>query len=233
MNTIKTQHESHYMKLTKNEEDYLKALFNLTVESEDDKVGTNQLADKLGFSPASVNGMLKKLKAKELVSYKKYGKIDLTEQGQSLAVGLIRKHRLWETFLYKYMNFTWDEVHVVAEQLEHIKSEKLVSELDRFLGFPKTDPHGATIPNSDGEYSVKLKTTLAEIDVNQKCKIVAVKDSSVEFLKYVTKIGLELSSEILIIEKRDFDGSILIKFNDQELSVSAKFCENVFVEKLD
>lgn len=221
------------MKLTKNEEDYLKGLFNLTVESDGEKVGTNQLADKLGFSPASVNGMLKKLKAKELVSYKKYGKIDLTKEGQSLAVGLIRKHRLWETFLYKYMNFTWDEVHIVAEQLEHIKSEKLTSELDRFLGFPKTDPHGATIPTSDGEYKVKPKTTLAEIDTTQKCKLVAVKDGSVEFLKYVTKIGLELSSEILVVEKRDFDGSILIRFNDNELSVSAKFCENVFVELVD
>jgi len=220
------------MKLTKNEEDYLKALFNLTVELEGDKVGTNQLADKLGFSPASVNGMLKKLKTKELVSYKKYGKIDLTEDGQSLALGLIRKHRLWETFLYKYMNFTWDEVHVVAEQLEHINSEKLVSELDRFLGFPKTDPHGASIPNGNGEYIVKQKTTLSEIEVNKKCQIVAVKDSSVEFLKYVTKIGLELSSEILVVEKRDFDGSVLIRFNDEELSVSAKFCENVFVERI-
>ncbi len=220
------------MKLTKNEEDYLKALFNLTVELEGDKVGTNQIADRLGFSPAAVNGMLKKLKAKELVSYKKYGKIDLTDEGRSLALGLIRKHRLWETFLYKFMNFTWDEVHVVAEQLEHIKSEKLISELDRFLGFPKTDPHGTTIPTSDGGYIVKPKTTLAEIDTNQKCKIVAVKDGSVEFLKYVTKIGLELSSEILVLEKRDFDGSVLIRFNDEELSVSAKFCENVFVEMI-
>ncbi len=220
------------MKLTKNEEDYLKALFNLTIERDGDKAGTNQVAEHLGFSPAAVNGMLKKLKAKGLVSYKKYGKLELTEEGNNIALQLIRKHRLWETFLYKCMNFGWDEVHVVAEQLEHIESDKLIAELDRFLGFPSTDPHGAIIPNKDGEYTDRPKQTLNEMEDNAVCRIVAVKDSSVEFLKYVTKIGLELSSKIKVIEKREFDESSLIEFNDRQLSVSKKFCENIFVEEL-
>lgn len=220
------------MKLTKNEEDYLKALFNLTIERDGDKAGTNQLAEHLGFSPASVNGMLKKLKTKGLVSYKKYGKLELTEEGNSIALQLIRKHRLWETFLYKCMNFGWDEVHVVAEQLEHIESDKLISELDRFLGFPSTDPHGAIIPDKNGDYTEKPKQTLNELDEGAICRIVAVKDSSVEFLKYVTKIGLELSSKIKIIERREFDESSLIEFNERQLSVSKKFCENIFVEQL-
>ena len=220
------------MKLTKNEEDYLKALFNLTVESKGDKAGTNQLAEHLGISPAAVNGMLKKLKTKELVSYKKYGKLELTDTGRNIAVQLIRKHRLWETFLYKCMNVTWDEVHVVAEQLEHIKSEKLMTELDRFLGHPKTDPHGAIIPDKNGKYELRDKTTLAEIAVGTECKIISVKDSSVEFLKYVTQIGLELSSKIKVIEKRDFDETVLIEFGNSKTSVSKKFCENVFVEEM-
>lgn len=219
------------MKLTKNEEDYLKGLFNLTKENLNNKVGTNQLAEHLGFSPASVNGMLKKLKSKGLVTYKKYGKLELTDIGNDMAVMLIRKHRLWETFLYKCMNFTWDEVHNVAEQLEHINSEKLITELDRFLGFPQSDPHGAIIPDAKGNFAEKQKTTLAEIEAEQVCKIIAVKDSSVEFLKYVTKIGLELSSQIRILEKRDFDESLLIEFDGKQLSVSKKFCENIFVEQ--
>lgn len=220
------------MKLTKNEEDYLKALFNLTIERDGDKAGTNQLAEHLGISPAAVNGMLKKLKTKGLASYKKYGKLELTEEGNRIALQLIRKHRLWETFLYKCMNFGWDEVHYVAEQLEHIESDKLIAELDRFLGFPSTDPHGAIIPNKDGKYTDKPKQTLNEIEENSVCRIIAVKDSSVEFLKYVTKIGLELSSKIKVIEKREFDESYLIEFNDRQLSVSKKFCENIFVEQL-
>ena len=220
------------MKLTKNEEDYLKALFNLTIERDGDKAGTNQLAEHLGISPAAVNGMLKKLKTKGLASYKKYGKLELTEEGNRIALQLIRKHRLWETFLYKCMNFGWDEVHYVAEQLEHIESDKLIAELDRFLGFPSTDPHGAIIPNKDGKYTDKPKQTLNEIEENSVCRIIAVKDSSVEFLKYVTKIGLELSSKIKVIEKREFDESYLIEFNDRQLSVSKKFCENIFVEQI-
>lgn len=220
------------MKLTKNEEDYLKALFTLTKENHGDKAGTNQLAEHLGFSPASVNGMLKKLKTKGLVSYKKYGKLELTDEGSSIAVLLIRKHRLWETFLYKCMNFSWDEVHFVAEQLEHIESDKLITELDRFLGNPSTDPHGAVIPDTDGKFKEKPKLTLYEINTDEECKIIAVKDSSVEFLKYVTQIGLELSTKIKVLEKREFDESSLIEFGDTQLSVSKKFCENVFVEKV-
>ena len=220
------------MKLTKNEEDYLKALFNLTFESDGDKAGTNQLAERLGFSPASVNGMLKKLKTKGLVSYKKYGKLELTKDGSTVALQLIRKHRLWETFLYKCMNFGWDEVHIVAEQLEHIEYDKLITELDRFLGYPSTDPHGAIIPDKNGEYKDNPKITLNELEEGDECRIIAVKDSSVEFLKYVTKIGLELSSKIKIVERREFDESSLIEFNDRQLSVSKKFCENIFVEHL-
>ena len=217
------------MVLTKNEEDYLKALFRLVVESNEQQAGTNQLAEYLSVSPASVNGMLKKLKKKELVDYEKYGKLGLTKQGESAAVQLIRKHRLWETFLYRHMNFDWEEVHDVAEQLEHIQSDKLINELDRFLGFPKKDPHGEMIPDQDGHLEPKPSITLAMKAAGDHCKLVAVKDGSVAFLRYVSEIGLALSSEILVLDVREFDGSMLIRFDSQEVNVSRMFAENLYV----
>lgn len=220
------------MKLTKTEEDYLKALFYLIIESENDRVGTNQVADYLDISPASVSSMLKKLKGKELVSYEKYKKLELTSEGKIVAVWLIRKHRLWETFLCKHMNFKWDEVHDVAEQLEHIQSPKLIRELDKFLGFPKRDPHGALIPNQEGEYQVTSKTTLSSLLTGDRCRLVSVKDSSVSFLQYVTKIGLVLSSEIQIEEIQEFDQSMMIHFDEKSVMISQKFADNIFVEKI-
>ncbi|MEO0777597.1 MAG: metal-dependent transcriptional regulator [Bacteroidota bacterium] len=224
--------KSIHTKLTKNEEDYLKALFHLLSEAGDNKVGTNQLAEYMGISPASVSGMLKKMKTKDLVASERYGKLDLTEEGTAIAVQLIRKHRLWETFLYTHMNFTWDEVHEVAEQLEHIKSTKLIAELDKFLGHPKRDPHGAVIPNAEGEYQLLPKITLAQLEAGDRCRLVSVKDSSVAFLQYVSRLGLALSSEIQIREIEAFDGSVTISFDNKEINVSKKFVDNVFVEKI-
>ncbi|MBP6455146.1 MAG: metal-dependent transcriptional regulator [Chitinophagaceae bacterium] len=140
------------MDLSKNEEDYLKALFYLLEKNEGDKIGNNQLAAYLNVSPASANNMLKKLKLKNLVQYEKYGKIEVTALGLRKAVFLVRKHRLWETFLHLTLNFNDEEVHEVAEQLEHIKSEKLIIELEKFLKFPSKDPHGETIPDISGKY---------------------------------------------------------------------------------
>ncbi|PKV52295.1 DtxR family iron (metal) dependent repressor [Aquimarina sp. MAR_2010_214] len=218
--------------LTKSEEDYLKALFQLLVEDSSVKVGNNQLADYLKVSPASTNNMIKKLKAKGYVVSEKYGKLDLTEEGRSIAVRLIRKHRLWETFLCNYLNFTWDEVHDVAEQLEHIKSYKLIDELDRFMDFPKKDPHGEIIPGANGEYSILPKITLSSLSEGDVCQLVAVDDGSVHFLKYVSEIGLALSSEIKILEVREFDKSIRIKFDNTIETVTRKFADNVFVNKV-
>ncbi|SHJ54632.1 metal-dependent transcriptional regulator [Aquimarina spongiae] len=224
--------KSNLNNLTKSEEDYLKALFKLLIEDSSDKVGNNQLADYLRVSPASTNNMIKKLKTKKYVVSEKYGKLELTQEGRSVAVRLIRKHRLWETFLYNYLNFSWDEVHDVAEQLEHIKSYKLVDELDRFMDFPKKDPHGELIPNASGEYKVVPKITLSSLSVGDVCKLVSVNDGSVNFLRFVSEIGLALSSEIKVLEIREFDKSIRIGFNDTTETVTRKFADNVFVEKL-
>ncbi|MDY8134074.1 metal-dependent transcriptional regulator [Aquimarina sp. 2201CG5-10] len=219
--------------LTKSEEDYLKALFQLLIEDNAAKVGNNQLADYLKVSPASTNNMIKKLKTKNYVVSEKYGKLELTEEGRWIAVRLIRKHRLWETFLCNYLNFTWDEVHDVAEQLEHIKSQKLIDELDRFMDFPKNDPHGEIIPNADGEYLILPKVTLSSLSEGDVCQLVAVNDGSVNFLKYVSAIGLALSSEIKVLEIRDFDKSIRIQFDETIETVTRKFADNVFVKVIN
>ncbi|MCO6461379.1 MAG: metal-dependent transcriptional regulator [Saprospiraceae bacterium] len=212
------------------EENYLKALFYLTNETAGKtEAGTNELASYLEVKPATANDMLKKLKEKDLVSYEKYRKITLTPKGREYAVEVIRKHRLWETFLYDKLEFSWDEVHEVAEQLEHIKSKKLVEQLEKFLGYPELDPHGDPIPNARGELKLMKRKTLAEVPVGNKCKLVAVKDSSAIFLQYVVKLGLGLSSVIEVVNRQEFDGSVEIRVNHKNSTVSQKFAENIFV----
>ena len=220
------------MNITKNIEDYLKAIFYLTQEFEFEKVGTNQLAEYLGLSPASVSVMIKKMKDKDLVDYQKYGKVSLTDSGHNIALRLVRKHRLWETFLYRHMNFSWDEVHEVAHQLEHIHSPKLIRELDNFLGNPKRDPHGDVIPDEDGNFIIPTKKSLSELKAGDLCRLVSVKDNSAVFLKYVTQLGLALSSEIRVQEVREFDGSMLISYDGKNENVSNMFAESVYVELL-
>ncbi|WP_245605194.1 metal-dependent transcriptional regulator [Niabella soli] len=208
----------------------MKTLFHLTNEITNKTVaGTNELAMLLDVKPATANDMLKKLKEKGFVSYEKYGKIALTAKGKDLAVGIVRKHRLWETFLYEKLGFFWDEVHEVAEQLEHIKSPKLVDQLEKFLGFPEIDPHGDPIPNAKGEIKPVKRKTLAEIGVNKTCKLVAVKDNSSSFLQYVVKLGLGLSSKIKVISQQEFDGSLEIEVNGVCSLVSKKVAENLYV----
>jgi len=215
--------------LSYTEENYLKALLKLTFESEKNEAGTNELATMLALKPATVNDMLKKLKDKELVEYEKYGKITLTNYGKEIAFQIIRKHRLWETFLYEKLEFNWDEVHEVAEQLEHIQSDKLVDKLDKFLGYPEIDPHGEPIPNSKGELKVKYKRTLSEVEVGSSCKMVAVKDNSSSFLQYVDKVGLGLNNKIKVVSKQEYDASIEIEVNGIKSSISNKFAENICV----
>lgn len=211
------------------EENYLKALQKIVFDSGIEKVGTNELATALLVTPATVSNMLKKLKEKELVDYERYGKITLTKTGRKKALDIIRKHRLWETFLYEKLEFSWDEVHEVAEQLEHIQSEKLVDKLDKLLEYPDFDPHGDPIPNKKGEVKVRVKKTLADVAVGSSCKIVAVKDDSSSFLKYVAKVGLELNSEIVVLSKQEYDAITVIEVNGAESSVSKLFSENIFV----
>ncbi|TXI85458.1 MAG: metal-dependent transcriptional regulator [Crocinitomicaceae bacterium] len=212
------------------EENYIKRLVYLSLENgAGDGVGTNELATGLQVKPSTANDMLKKLRQKELIDYEKYGKIHLTELGTKIGMEIIRKHRLWETFLYEKLEFTWDEVHEVAEQLEHIQSEKLVEKLDKFLGFPKFDPHGDPIPNQAGEMQLLAKKMLAAVNVGEQCKMVAVKDNSAVFLNYVVELGLGINNQIEVLSKQDFDDSMEIRINGKTNRVSKKFAQNIYV----
>jgi DtxR family Mn-dependent transcriptional regulator len=212
------------------EENYIKHILSHSMETQKESgVGTNDLALSLAVKPSSVNVMLKRLREKDLIEYVKYGKIYLTKKGRDLGMEIIRKHRLWETFLYEKLDFTWDEVHEVAEQLEHIQSSKLVEKLDKFLGLPSFDPHGDPIPNKNLEIIQVSKLVLSQVSVGKKCKMVAVKDNSAVFLKFVQQIGLSLNNEIEIISKLDFDDSIEIKVKGKKSRVSNKFAQNITV----
>jgi len=213
--------------LSQTEENYLKNLFN--VGSGEKEVGTNELAAYLGVKPASVNDMLKKLKEKKLVAYEKYGKISLTVEGRKKAVEVVRKHRLWETFLYSTFDFTWDEVHEVAEQLEHIQSAKLVNKLDEFLNYPAYDPHGDVIPNAKGEMPAVHKKTLLEEVVGHHCTMVAVKDNSAAFLQYVSQVGLSINNIITVVARHPYDELIDIEVNGKRYSISPRFARNIVI----
>jgi DtxR family transcriptional regulator, Mn-dependent transcriptional regulator len=217
------------MNLSYTEENYVKSLVKFVIDRGEDVVGTNELAMSLSVKPATVNDMIKKLKEKGLVDSERYGKITLTEEGRKRGMEIIRKHRLWETFLYEKLEFSWDEVHEVAEQLEHIQSSKLIDKLDQYLNHPEFDPHGDPIPNKKGELKIQFKKTLMDVAVGTYCKMVAVKDNSSSFLQYVVKVGLGLNNEILVVSRQEYDDMMVIEVNGKKSTVSKKFAENVFV----
>jgi len=214
---------------TFSEENYLKAIFHLERKFPAG-VSTNALAEEMETKASSVTDMIKKLSEKKLVNYKKYQGCKLSQLGLETAVSVIRKHRLWEFFLVEKLDFTWDEVHEVAEQLEHIKSEKLIRELDRFLGFPKHDPHGDPIPDAEGNFTVLNKVLLSDLKKGESGIFVGVKDSSTTFLQFLDKRNIALGDEIKIIEKEPFDQSVLIKINEQELRVSNLISGNLYIK---
>lgn len=217
--------------LTYTGENYLKSIFHIAQQRpEDPAVGTNELATHLGLKPATINNMLKKLKEKQLIDYEKYGKITLTPTGLQLATGIVRKHRLWETFLFEKLGFSWDEVHELAEQLEHIQSDKLIERLDRFLANPRFDPHGDPIPNEHGEFEKTSEKTLAEIPVSGTCRMVGVKDNSAAFLQYADSLNLHLNQQIRIRNRQDYDALTQIEVAGILYTVSQKFTEQILVE---
>ena len=215
--------------MTFSEENYLKTIYHLTTIS-DTEVSTNAIAEKMETKASSVTDMLKKLAEKDLVNYKKYQGVSLTENGKLAAKMIVRKHRLWEVFLVEKLDFSWDEVHDVAEQLEHIKSEKLINKLDDFLGNPTEDPHGDPIPDVHGRIIKIEKQLLSELTENQTGICVGVKDTSSEFLKYLDKQEIALGSKIEIIGKESFDLSLKIKVDDKDLTISNKIASNLFVK---
>lgn len=214
--------------MTLSEENYLKTIFHL-YDQHQQEVSTNAIAEVMNTKASSVTDMLKKLADKQLINYRKYQGVTLSEEGRSQAIAIIRKHRLWEVFLVEKLQFSWDEVHEIAEELEHIQSDKLIERLDAFLGYPKKDPHGDLIPNKEGEFSEAAQTLLSELKEGDRRTLVAVKNTSKEFLVYLNKMEIALGDTIEVLSKEPFDNSMLLKVNDHKVSLSATVCRNIYV----
>lgn len=210
------------------EENYLKSIYHLS-QAGADSVTTNAIAESLNTKAASVTDMIKKLSAKEFIKYEKYYGVNITAKGKAVALAVIRKHRLWETFLVQKLDFSWDEVHEVAEQLEHIQSKRLIEKLDEFLGFPKADPHGDPIPDSNGKFKTTQQVAVGSLKVGAQSVIVAVKDSDSQLLKYLDKIGAHPGKIIKIIGREDYDGSMEVTISNQHQFLSKEVSENILV----
>lgn len=216
--------------MTRSEENYIKTIYHLGGGGSK-SISTNAIAEQMDTKPSSVTDMAKKLAEKGLVDYVKYQGVSLSDFGIKTALSIIRKHRLWEVFLVEKLDFTWDEVHEVAEQLEHIKSEKLIDKIDELLDFPKYDPHGDPIPTKNGEFQERDKQLLSELPVGGQGVCVGVKDSSVPFLKFLDKNKIALGNTIQVVDKEDFDNSLRILMDGNEMRISHQIASNLFVKK--
>ena len=217
-----------------NREDHLKALYALGERKggSDAWVATNDVAAHLQVKAPSVSGMVQVLQELGWAEHRPYHGARLTPSGRSLALSLVRKHRLWETFLVERLGFGWDEVHDIAEQLEHVKSKKLIKELDKFLDYPTIDPHGDPIPNPAGFIKYRNKFLLCDLKIGEKGKLVGVKDSSSSFLQFLDKRKIALGCTIEILHIEDFDNSVHIGLQDTNITISLKSASNIYVNKI-
>ncbi len=216
------------MNFSSSEENYLKTIFHLQLESE--TVSTNALAEKLQSRPASITDMMKKLSAKSLLHYKPYYGFYLSTDGKKAALSIIRRHRLWEFFLSEKLGFSWDEVHNVAEELEHVSNKKLIDKLDEFLGFPQFDPHGDPIPDSKGRVKAINKVSLVELPLHQKAHVCNVSNQSAEMLELLHHKKIAIGSELEIKKHFPFDHSMQIKMKSKKIeTISEQLAKNIFV----
>jgi|TARA_B100000700_G_scaffold153230_1_gene170090 DtxR family Mn-dependent transcriptional regulator len=216
---------------TSAEENYLKAILTIQLGTKN-KVSTNSIAVELGTSPASVSDMLKKLLDKKLIKYQKYKGVSLSRKGKAKAVSVLRKHRLWETFLVEKLKFNWSEVHNIAEQLEHIRSEELIDRLDSFLGYPAFDPHGEPIPDKNGEMPITDTILLSSVPINLSVKVMGVNTDNRIFLEYLDRLKIRIGSIIKILSKIDFDESIQVLINKKKYQISNKTASHILVKKI-
>jgi DtxR family transcriptional regulator, Mn-dependent transcriptional regulator len=213
--------------LTTTEEDYLKAIYKHTVLKV--AVSTNALAAELKTAPASVTDMVKRLSEKQFIHYTPYKGVSLTEAGLETALQIVRQQRLWEVFLVNKLKFTWDEVHEVAEQLEHVRSRRLIDKLDEFLGFPRFDPHGDPIPDAQGHIAPLETVLLAEVPLSTQVRIARVTEHSPDFLQYLDRLSLSIDTRLHVIEKIDFDDSLIIRAEYKEVIVSRLVASRLLV----
>ena len=213
------------------EENYLKTIYTLE-KNFSNEVSTNLIASKIKTKASSVTDMLKKLAKKDLVVYKKYQGVYLTEHGRLSALEVIRKHRLWECFLVQKLQFNWDEVHDIAEQLEHVKSEALINKLDAFLKFPKLDPHGDPIPDAHGRTILNKTVSIIDMKIGSAGIFVGVKDSSATFLQYLNKKNLALGDKIKVIDIEPYDNSYHIETKTHRLVITNSVAENLYLKNV-
>lgn len=211
------------------EENYLKIIYHLS-QNNSEAIQTNAIAEKMQTKAASVTDMIKKLSEKQLVNYKKYQGVTLTPSGKSAAINIVRKHRLWEVFLVEKLNFKWDQVHDIAEDLEHIQSTELVERLDEFLGFPKSDPHGDPIPDRNGQFDTIPFTKLNKLQTGKQGLIMGVSEHSSAFLKHLEKLGLTLGKKIAVTEINEFDGLVELVVEQKKISVSREVAKHILIK---
>jgi len=213
---------------TTSEENYIKAIYHL--QKVDGMVTTNELAAELQTKPASITDMMKKLKVKKLLNYQPYQGFRLTADGTKVALGIIRRHRLWEFFLAEKLKFTWDEVHEVAEDLEHVSNKKLIDKLDEYLGFPRIDPHGDPIPDANGKIEISKKICITELAVNTISTVASVSDHSSEILELLEHKKIAIGTKVEVKKKFEFDNSLEIKINRRPvITISEQLAKNIFV----
>lgn len=211
------------------EENYIKAIFHL--QQDDDTVTTNEVAHELSTRPASVTDMMKKLKTKKLLHYQPYRGFRLSQEGKKVALLIIRRHRLWEFFLAEKLKFSWDEVHEVAEHLEHVSSKKLIDKLDEFLGFPRVDPHGDPIPDENGQIENSPQVCLLDLPLNKVAKVCHVSDQSSQILELLNHKNIGIGTRLEAKKKFDFDNSMEIKIRQQlPFTISEQLAKNIFVK---
>lgn len=218
--------------ISQTEENYLKAIYKIAEQGEGIRASTNAIAGAMNTSAASVTDMVKRLSTKGLIHYESHRGVVLTPAGALIATSLVRRHRLWEVFLVDKLGFSWDEVHEIAEELEHIKSELLIARLDDFLGFPKFDPHGDPIPDAQGQFTFRQQHLLAELRPNAQGRVVGVQDHSPAFLQYLDRQNLGLGSLIRVLECYEYDESVKVEVNQQQtLVLSQKVAQNLFIQE--
>lgn len=212
-------------------ENYLKNIYKLS--SNDGKVTTSSLSEKLQISPASVSEMIKKLAEEGTLTHTPYKGVELTREGKLLALRIIRKHRLWEMFLVQVLHFGWDEIDDEAERFEHIMSDKMEEKIDHVLGHPSIDPHGDPIPTKDGVITCSMSYPMIEAREGTTVRVLRVSDANSEMLQYVSSIGISLNKEIVIKQKMNFDNSFLVQIGEKEINISSTIASNIFVENVE
>lgn len=216
---------------TETKENYVKALFHLHQVNEE--ISLSDLSEELEVSKPTANDMIKKLQAEGIVVSERYKPIKITAKGKQHAAKIIRKHRLSEMFLLKLMKFGWEEVHEIAEELEHIKTDKFFDRMDELLDYPTTDPHGSPIPDKDGNFNRKNYKKLSQVDANATVVIKALRNSSSEFLLYLNNKAIQLDTKMIINSKEPFDGSLTVAYDDlTNVVLTAPVCERILVEEL-